>query len=70
MGWGACKGCEGHGGHILDKLRACETSTIFTRRKEDSSFEIADTSDGRSADESDLSPRTPMGVLARFSFEC
>jgi len=47
-----------------------ETSTIFTRRKEDSCSEIVDTFDGRNDNGDDPGPRTPVGDLSGYSFEC
>ena len=47
-----------------------ETSTIFTRRKEESSFEIADTSNGRSDGGGDFGSIRSTGASAGYSIEC
>jgi len=57
---------SGPGFLVLDR----ETSTIFTRRKEDSCSEIVDTFDGRNDNGDDPGPRMPVGDLSGYSFEC
>ena len=54
----------------VDKEVTCETSTIFTRRKKGSSFEIVDTSGGRSDGGDDLGSIRPTGTSAGYSIEC